>query len=236
VSGLARGIDTCAHLGALEANGRTITVLGCGMNVFYPPENKKLREDISNHGCVISEFPLDSLPNKFNFPRRNRIISGLSLGVVVIEADINSGALITANLALEQGREVFALPGQVGSKTTRGVHYLIKQGAKLVESAEDILEEIDNIINFYRREGWTKREPKEEKEEVEEYKAKHEEESSFSNKERLILSMLTNQPEHIDNISYKTKINSTELSTILLQLELKGKIEQLFGKRFRRLN
>lgn len=142
ISGMARGIDTCAHQGALRAQGRTISVIGSGFNHIYPRENIELGEKISASGAVISEFPVNTLPLKQNFPRRNRIISGLSLGVLVAEAARNSGALITADFALEQGREVFALPGKVDSKTSFGTNGLIKQGAKLVSCVDDILEEI----------------------------------------------------------------------------------------------
>ncbi len=142
VSGLARGIDTQAHQGAIKAGGRTLGVLGSGFNHFYPAENRDLSERIAVQGCVLSEFPFDRPPAPRNFPRRNRIISGLSRGVVVIQATRRSGSLITARLALEQGREVFALPGPPESPLSRGCHALIKQGAKLVEDVNDILEEL----------------------------------------------------------------------------------------------
>lgn len=143
VSGLARGVDTSAHKGALKAKGRTLAILGSGLNCIYPEENFKLAEEISHAGAVISEFPLNFGPQPRNFPRRNRVISGLSMGVIVVEAAKNSGALITADFALEQGREVFAVPGKVDSATSFGTNQLIKQGAKLTDSVEDILEELD---------------------------------------------------------------------------------------------
>ncbi|NQT23051.1 MAG: DNA-protecting protein DprA [Candidatus Omnitrophica bacterium] len=142
VSGMARGIDTYAHRGALESGGRTIAVLGCGINIIYPPENKSLMEEISKSGAVISEFPINTPPLRRNFPMRNRIISGLSFGVVVVEAAEKSGSLITASLALEQGREVFSVPGRVDTRLSRGTLALIKEGAKLVENVDDILEEV----------------------------------------------------------------------------------------------
>lgn len=145
VSGMARGIDTCAHKGALKSGGRTIAVIGSGFNQLYPEENKGLAEQISKSGAVISEFPLDTLPFKQNFPRRNRVISGLSLGVLVVEAAQRSGALITADFALEQGREVFALPGKIDADNSLGTNGLIKQGAKLVSCIEDILEEFSTV-------------------------------------------------------------------------------------------
>jgi DNA processing protein len=146
VSGMARGIDTYAHKGALKQKARTIAVMGSGFKHIYPPENKELVEEIAKDGAVISEFPINTEPLKQNFPCRNRVISGLSLGVLVVEAARNSGALITADFALEQGREVFALPGKVDSGTSFGTNELIKQGAKLVSCVEDILEEF-NLVN-----------------------------------------------------------------------------------------
>ena len=142
VSGMARGIDTYAHLGAIKARGRTIAFMGSGFNNIYPQENKKLSVDIAANGAVITEFPMDTPPLKQNFPRRNRLISGMSLGVVVVEAGRNSGALITADMALEQGKDVFCLPGQIDSAASFGTNELIQQGAKLVCSIEDILEEV----------------------------------------------------------------------------------------------
>lgn len=149
VSGLARGIDTHSHIGALKGGGRTIAVLGSGLDVIYPPENIRLYQRIKDKGAVISEFPVFTPPNRQNFPRRNRIISGLSLGVVVVEAKRRSGSLITADLALEQGREVFALPGNAGSLTSQGTNHLIRQGAKLIENLDDIIEELQSPLKDY---------------------------------------------------------------------------------------
>jgi len=142
VSGLAHGIDTAAHQGALKASGRTIAALGSGLNIIYPAINKRLSEEISASGALVSEFPLNTSPDKWNFPRRNRIISGMSLGVVIVEAPDSSGALITAAFALEQGREVFAVPGNVKSYLSRGPHKLLRDGACLVETVDDILREL----------------------------------------------------------------------------------------------
>ena len=151
VSGLARGIDTAAHQGALENSGRTLAVLGCGLDVVYPPENRKLYEQIPEQGALVSEFPLGAPPEARNFPIRNRIISGLSLGVVVVEAGENSGTGITAQIALDQGREVFAVPGPIDSPTSVGPHRLIQQGAKLVQDVEDIFQELPALKKGQRR-------------------------------------------------------------------------------------
>ncbi len=142
VSGLARGIDTAAHQGTIEMNGRTLAVLGCGLDVVYPPENRKLYQEIPEHGALISEFPLGTPPEARNFPIRNRIISGLALGVVVIEAGVSSGTAITVRYALDQNREVFAVPGPIDSPTSLGPHRLIQEGAKLVQDVDDILQEL----------------------------------------------------------------------------------------------
>ena len=145
VSGLARGIDTAAHRGALEMNGRTLAVLGCGLDVVYPPENLKLYQEIPSQGALISEFPLGAAPEAKNFPIRNRIISGLALGVVVVEAGASSGTAITVRYALDQGREVFAVPGPIDSPTSAGPHRLIQEGAKLVQEVADILQEFPGL-------------------------------------------------------------------------------------------
>jgi DNA processing protein len=211
VSGMARGIDTAAHNGALRAKGRTIAVIGSGLDVVYPPENKGLMEDISKNGAAISEFPLGTKPNKENFPRRNRVISGLSLGILVVEAGDKSGALITANFALEQGREVFAVPGDVNLPTTKGCHVLIKDGAKLVEKAEDIMEELDI-----------------------EYKGPKERSGNMplSGKESDIYDFIKNEPVYIDELSDFLKLEPYETSQILVKLEIRGLIKQLPGKLF----
>ncbi len=145
VSGLARGIDAAAHRGALENSGRTLAVLGCGLDVVYPPENREFCEQIPKQGALISEYPLGTPPEARNFPVRNRIISGLALGLVVVEAGLKSGTSITVNYALDQGREVFAVPGPVDSPTSIGPHRLIQQGAKLIQDVADILEELPGL-------------------------------------------------------------------------------------------
>jgi DNA processing protein len=146
VSGMARGIDSAAHLGALKGGGRTLAVLGTGLDVMYPRENRKLSQQIAASGAIISEFPLGTPPEPGNFPVRNRIISGLALGVVVVEAATKSGSLITARMALEQDRQVFAVPGPIGRPGVEGTHRLIKEGAKLVERAEDVIEELVPMV------------------------------------------------------------------------------------------
>jgi DNA processing protein len=211
VSGMARGIDTCAHLGALEAGGMTIAVFGCGIDIIYPPENERLFFDIIDHGAIISEFPLSTPPEGKNFPKRNRIISGLSLGVVIVEATADSGSLITASHALEQDREVFAVPGNVGMATSKGTNALIKQGAKLVECAQDILVEI-----LPQYEG----------------KPDREEPPALNDEEDGIFQLLSHNPLHIDEISRLSQMEIRRVSTILLELELKGVISQLGGKMF----
>jgi DNA processing protein len=211
VSGMARGIDTIAHLGALEAGGRTIAVLGCGIDIIYPPENRRLFFNIINHGAVISEFPLSTPPEGKNFPKRNRVISGLSLGVVIVEATADSGSLITAFHALEQGRDVFAVPGNVGVATSQGTNRLIKQGAKLVECVHDILTEI-----FPQYQG----------------NVSDEEPQVLSDEEKSILQLLSHTPMHIDEISRMSHKEIHRVSIILLDLELKGLVSQLGGKMF----
>ena len=146
VSGLARGIDAAAHRGALSAGGRTIAVLGSGLLNIYPPEHRQLADEVAAHGAMLSELPPRSEPLPGTFPQRNRVISGLSLGVIIVEAAEHSGALITARLAMEQGREVFAVPGRVDSRTSRGCHRLLRDGAKLVETADDVLEELGPLV------------------------------------------------------------------------------------------
>ncbi len=215
VSGMARGIDSCAHTGALAAKGRTIAVLGSGIDVIYPSENRKLYESIVVHGAVISEFPIGTEPLAYNFPARNRIISGLSLGVLVVEASLNSGSLITARLALEQGRDVFAVPGNVLAYKSKGTHKLLKDGAKLVESAQDILEEI------------RLKAPVEEQQEE-----RREAPVALDQESLLVYRILSEEALHIDEVILKTGLSSSHVSSLLLDLELNGLIKQLPGKRF----
>ncbi|HEX2770647.1 MAG TPA: DNA-processing protein DprA [Geobacteraceae bacterium] len=214
VSGMARGVDTAAHRGALDNGGRSIGVLGCGIDVQYPSENRRLFEEMASRGALFSEFPMGTLPLAENFPRRNRIISGISRGVLVVEAAENSGSLITAQYALEQGREVFAVPGNISYSSSRGTNRLIKQGAKLVEGVEDILEELP-YMQHKIAEG-NAIEPG----------------FSLTPQEAAIYTLLAGSPLHIDDVITKSGLTVGEVSAILLRLELKGAIMQLPGKNF----
>lgn len=218
ISGLARGIDTAAHKGAISVNGRTIAVLGCGIDHIYPPENRRLAEEIEGSGALISEFPLYTLPERKNFPRRNRVISGLSLGTVVVEAAEKSGALITADFALEQGREVFAIPGNINSPLSNGSHNLIKQGAKLVENFKDILEEIHIVLP----QKTTNRKVVKEN-------------TALTEEEKRIYQVISKEPIQIDYIIGASKLSAGKASEVLLNLELKDLIKEIEGKRFIKL-
>jgi DNA processing protein len=214
VSGMAKGIDTAAHKGALTGNGRTLAVLGCGLDIIYPRENKKLMEQIAETGAVISEFPPGSPPEAWHFPARNRIISGLSIGTVVVEASEKSGALITAGYALEQGRDVMAVPGNVVSKLSRGPNRLLKQGARLVEGASDILDEL----------GLEKLFPLPEKEEGPALKISKEEETLYR--------LLSLEPMALDQLIVKSGLSPQMVMAALMYLELKGFTKQLPGKQY----
>jgi DNA processing protein len=223
VSGFARGIDAAAHRAALDAGGRTIAVLGCGLDVNYPPEHGRLREEIAASGAVLTEFAPGTQPRPMNFPQRNRIISGLSLGVVVVEAAEDSGSLITARLALEQGREVFAVPGSIDAPLSRGPHGLIKQGAKLVETVDDIIEELlpqmDTAVAPKRRPGFSKAA----------------EIPNLSPEERLLLDQMSRDPLHLDDLTERSGLTPAGVAGILLGLELKGAVRRLPGQRYYRL-
>lgn len=218
VSGLARGIDSMAHWGALK-NGKTVAVLGSGLENIYPKENKNLFHKITESGAVVSEFPLTSPPLGFHFPQRNRIISGLSLAVIVVEATIKSGSLISARLALEQNRDVMAVPGPATSDLSRGANWLIKKGAKLVESWEDVAEELPSPI---REEVFSKKEKKEKR-------------PALSPEEEEMLGFLhTDATVHIDDLVEKSELSVSEVLFLLLQLEIKGMVAQSPGKYFQR--
>jgi DNA processing protein len=217
VSGLARGIDTAAHMGALAAKGPTWAVLGTGVDVIYPPENAELAAKIAETGCVISEFPLGTKPERQNFPMRNRIVSGLSFGVLVIEAGLESGALITARQALEQGRQVFAVPGRIDTPHAKGCHKLIRDGAKLVEEVSDILGEIDFLL------------PRSAAESRPEVRSAPPE---LSDDEKALFAALGDDETSIDALIAKSGLPSGKVSSTLLRLEMKKLVRQLPGKVF----
>lgn len=218
VSGLARGIDASAHRGALAGGGRTLAVLGCGIDRTYPPEHKVLRRQIEESGGLLSELPLGAYPHAYHFPRRNRIISGLSLGVVVTEAAARSGSLITARLAAEQGREVFAVPGPVRQEHSRGPHGLIKQGAKLVETVEDIVEELMPQLDNDIKERLSRRPS-----------AQEEVGPPLKEEEAAVYKLLSDQPTPIDELIVKAGLPASTVTTLLLSLELKGLLRRLPG-------
>ncbi len=214
VSGLALGIDAAAHKAALDAGGRTIAVMGCGIDMIYPPEHRHLAAVIMDHGAVVTEFPPGTPPEGKNFPVRNRTISGLSLGVVVVEAPANSGALLTAEQALEQGRDVFAVPGNVTSRSSVGANRLIQQGAKLVISAEDILDE----LNLTRTTVETSRQIRAV--------------APANEMEAVLLRHLTDEPCHIDDLCQITNLPITQVSSTLAIMELKGIVRRLEGMNY----
>lgn len=216
ISGMARGIDSEAHKGALEARGRTIAILGCGLDIPYPPENESLMQNIAEHGAVVSEFPLGTEPLSKNFPARNRIISGLSLGVVVVEAAQDSGSLITAGFALEQGREVFAVPGNIGNEGSKGPHKLIRQGAKLIENCQDILTELA-IPQLTAMEITA---------------ATFE---SANESEQKVVAVISREPLHIDQIVRRSTLASAQVNSLLMQLELKGVVKRFPGQMYLRV-
>jgi DNA processing protein len=219
VSGMARGIDGSSHESALQAGGRTIAVLGSGVERAYPAEHETLYRRIGENGAVLSELPIGTRPLAFNFPARNRLISGLSLGVVVVEATEKSGSLITATLAVEQGREVFAVPGEVGSSRSRGAHRLIRQGAKLVESVDDIIEEIAPQL-LDRTGSATQRAPRVLPQ-------------NASDATRTIFALLQENTLQVDQVIERTGMSAAQVLETLLDLELQGLLRQLPGKIYR---
>lgn len=218
ISGMASGIDSIAHRAAILAKGRTIAVFGSGVNMTYPPENINLKEKIQENGAVISEFPMNTRPERTNFPMRNRIISGLSLGTIVIEAAEKSGALITSDFALEQGKDVFAVPGNINSPKSKGTNRLIKMGAKLIETAEDVIEEFPYEIKLKLESG-----------------PKYGEQKSIpdlTEEEMKVYSLLSEEETHIDSLIQESRLPSQKVSALLIQMELKDLIKQQTGKMF----
>jgi DNA processing protein len=220
VSGLARGIDSAAHRGALAAGGLTIAVLGCGVDICYPPENKKLLKEILQRGAVISEFLLGTPPLKQNFPLRNRLMSGISQAVVVVEAGESSGALITATYALEQGREVFVVPGDTTLASTAGSNRLLKEGARPITDAEDILDELvprlaDQLEPIPQAQLFSE---------------------ALSGQEETVLECLSHVPMHVDEVCDQLGRDAPAILSLLLSLELKGFVRQEPGNRFVRSN
>lgn len=212
VSGMARGVDTAAHQGALAGEGKTVGVLGCGIDVVYPPENRELFDRVADRGALVSEFPLGTGPLAENFPRRNRIISGICRGVLVVEAAERSGSLITAQMALDQGRDVFAIPGNITSSGSSGTNRLIREGAKLVAGVEDILEELAPRSSAAF--AITPPQP------------------DLPPAEAALMGLFGADPLHIDEIIAKSALTVGDVSAMLLRLELKGAVTQLPGKFF----
>jgi DNA processing protein len=218
ISGLARGIDAAAHRGCLKGGGKTIAVLGCGIDIVYPREHRQLTQQILEHGLILSEFAPGTSPAPQNFPVRNRIISGLALGALIVEASEYSGSLITARLAMEQNRDVFALPGNLTTPQSFGPNYLIKQGAKLVQSWRDIVEELPSQ---YRQEIL-----------IRENTSSHEKKEFdlLSDEENMILGVLhMDEATQFDKIFQRSRLGISRLSTLLLNLEMHGWIRQLPG-------
>ncbi len=213
VSGLARGVDTIAHQTALKHHGKTVAIMGSGIDNIYPPENKRLAVQLSEEGLLMSEYMVGAIPDPGNFPRRNRIISGLSLGTLVTEAGMKSGALITAYQALDQNREVFAVPGPINSRKSMGANQIIKQGATLVQETSHIIDELKNLM---KDREITKEIPLPE----------------LSGIEKKLYQLLTNQPQHIDNLAQASSCGPGEVLSTLLTLELMGIVRQLSGKMF----
>ncbi len=215
-SGLALGIDAAAHKGALESTGKTIAVLGTGPDRIYPAKHLKLAEQVVNSGTIVTEFVPGTTPNKGNFPRRNRVISGLALGTLVVEAAQRSGSLITARFAMEQGKEVFAIPGSIRNPQARGTHALIREGAKLVESVDDIIEDLGPLFATLF--------PVENKE-----KTKSDSGETYKGDQKLIMESLGYDPVSVNELVERSGLTASEVSSILLSLELEGDVSSQVG-------
>jgi DNA processing protein len=212
VSGLARGIDGEAHRAALDAGGRTIAVMACGLDRVYPPEHRNLAHEISKNGALISDYPIGTKPEARNFPPRNRIISGLSLGVVVVEAGQKSGALITVDFAVDQGREVFAVPGNILSRSSKGCNRLIQNGAKMVLGVDDILEEL-NMTMIEQQTEVRAALPADET-------------------EAQLMALVSEEPRHVDDICRQSQLPVQQVSSTLAMMELKGMVRQVGGMQY----
>ncbi|MGB0846136.1 MAG: DNA-processing protein DprA [Thiolinea sp.] len=248
-SGLALGVDADSHRGALDAGGATIAVVATGMDIIYPARNRKLAERIVENGLIVSEFPIGVRPQAKNFPRRNRIISGLSVGTLVVEAALRSGSLVTARHAMEQGKEVFAIPGSIHNPMARGCHQLIRQGAKLVETAGDILEEVATQLHLFLapNSGESLNKPstsqnppgkpatKKKAVQTGEKPNKTLPEHTLDNDDRLILEALGHDPVPVDQIVLKTGLTTEEVSSMLLMLELQGYVAACGGGHYMQL-
>ncbi|MCI0428208.1 MAG: DNA-processing protein DprA [Nitrospiraceae bacterium] len=222
VSGLARGVDAAAHRGALTAQGRTIAVLGCGIDRTYPPEHERLRRQIEERGAILSEVPMGAPPHSQHFPRRNRIISGLSLGVIVTEAAIGSGSLITARLAAEQGREVFAVPGFVKEDTSRGTNALLKEGAALIERAQDVIDAVLPQLEPLLRMS------------LQPSREKNAGGDQLGKEEQRVYDALSYAPLAVDDVIVTTGLSVSTVMASLLSLELQQRVRHLPGQRYLR--
>jgi DNA processing protein len=226
---MARGIDSAAHSGALSANGRTFAVQGCGLAKVFPPENKQLFEKISQNGACISELALEYDPHSENFPTRNRIIAGLSLATIIVEAMPRSGALITARAALENSREVMAIPGRIDSPLSKGPHSLIKQGAKLIESVEDVIETLEYLSKDFAEHVKESAEQSAQKAEMPLFDVTQ---LNLTEIEKKIFDCLDSEPVHIEQIISQTGLAAGKVNAALVSLRLKGIVKQLPGDYF----